>query len=117
MEVDRKYWAETLSRAEKRALKHAFDVSSMMPDFPETISISYACGPRAGVSEPTLEKLRDKGLMVLVFGRGDRYHFTEEGRAVHAALFPEDAVKVAEREEELRRYAEERFGTQGPRMG
>jgi len=46
MEVDGKLWAATLSRAEKRALKLAFDRSAQMPDFPETISIGYACGPR-----------------------------------------------------------------------
>jgi len=116
METDGTHWAATLSRAEKRALKLAFDRSAQMPDFPETISIGYACGPRGGVSEVTLEKLRDKGLMNFTFVRGGRYWFSPMGRAVHAALYPEDAKKAVEREEELRRHAEERFTMDGPRI-
>lgn len=72
-----------LSRAEKRALRLAYGIGRTMPEFP-----SITASQRLS-REPTLERLRTKGLLIRSSHRGFTYHLTERaieiGRELHEA--------------------------------
>lgn len=69
----------SLSRAESRAIKFAYESSREMPDFPRAISTIYASGHRRGAHESTLESLCKKRYADFASISG-RYYFGHKAR-------------------------------------